>query len=63
MKWLTALVTVPLLSGSMALAQEAPALNPTSLSAALAARLDGAEAERLADRIRSYFGGDRKSVV
>ena len=57
MKWLTALVTVPLLSGSMALAQEAPALNPTSLSAALAARLDGAEAERLADRIRSYFGG------
>jgi enterochelin esterase family protein len=42
---------------SIALAQEGPALDPKSLSAALAAKPDGAEAERLADRIRSYFGG------
>lgn len=38
-------------------AQEAPALTPKSLYAALSAKPEGAEAERLADRIRSYFGG------
>jgi len=38
-------------------AQDAPMLTPTSLEAALAAKPDGVEAERLADRIRTYFGG------
>jgi len=51
------LIAVTLLGGSIAFAQEAPALDPTSLSAALNAKPDGAEAERLADRIRAYFGG------
>jgi len=39
-------------------AQDAPALTPKSLYAALSAKPEGAEAERLADRIRSYFGGN-----
>ena len=34
-----------------------PALDPKTLEAALAAKPQGAEAERLADRIRSAFGG------
>jgi enterochelin esterase family protein len=38
-------------------AQEPPALTPRSLQAALAAKPEGAEAERLAERIRAYFGG------
>ena len=38
-------------------AQEAPALDPKALSAALAANPSGAEADRLADRIRTAFGG------
>ena len=38
-----------------ALAQEAP-LTPKTLQAALAARPAGADAERLAERIRAYFG-------
>jgi enterochelin esterase family protein len=50
-------LAVTLLSGSMAFAQEGPALDPKALAAALAAKPDGTEAERLADRIRSYFGG------
>ena len=57
MKLAAALVTVIALSGSIALAQEAPALDPRSLSAALAAKPEGADADRLADRIRAYFGG------
>ncbi len=52
-----ALVAGILMYGSIALAQEAPGLDPRSLSAALAAKPDGAEADRLADRIRAYFGG------
>ena len=39
-----------------------PALDPKTLEAALAAKPQGAEAERLADRIRSAFGG-RDSLV
>ena len=46
-----------LLSASMALAQEGPALDPKSLLTALEAKPAGAAAERLADRIRTYFGG------
>src|SRR5688572_3972826 len=57
MKLPPVLVAGMLLFGSMALAQEGPALDPKSLSAALAAKPDGAEAERLADRIRTSFGG------
>jgi enterochelin esterase-like enzyme len=57
MKLPPVLVAGMLLFGSMALAQEGPALDPKSLSAALAAKPDGAEAERLADRIRISFGG------
>lgn len=49
-------VTVSLLLSAAASAQE-PALTPKSLQAALAAKPEGAEAERLAERIRGYFGG------
>jgi enterochelin esterase-like enzyme len=52
-----ALVAVTLLVASIAFAQEGPALDPKTLSAALNAKPDGAEAERLAERIRTYFGG------
>jgi enterochelin esterase family protein len=57
MKIAAALVTVIALTGSIALAQDAPALDPKTLAAALAAKPEGADAERLADRIRTYFGG------
>ncbi|HUP39960.1 MAG TPA: alpha/beta hydrolase-fold protein [Vicinamibacterales bacterium] len=52
-----ALVTVIAMSGSVAYAQEAATLDPKALSTALAAKPEGAEADRLADRIRAYFGG------
>jgi enterochelin esterase family protein len=42
---------------SVGAAQEGPALTPKSLSMALTAKPAGADAERLAERIRSYFGG------
>jgi enterochelin esterase-like enzyme len=51
------IVTGMLVCGSIVAAQEGPALDPKSLAAALAAKPAGAEAERLADRVRSYFGG------
>jgi len=38
-------------------AQEAPSLTPQTLQAALAAKPEGAEADKLAERIRAYFGG------
>jgi enterochelin esterase family protein len=38
-------------------AQDVPALTPTALSAALSQMPVGAEADRLADRIRALFGG------
>ena len=46
----------------VALAQEGPALTPITLQAALAAKPEGAEAERLAERIRTYFGGSEALV-
>jgi enterochelin esterase family protein len=57
MKLAAALVTVIAVSGSIAHAQEAPALDPKALASALAAKPEGADADRLADRIRAYFGG------
>ena len=57
MKLHVALVAGFVLFGSIASAQEAPALDPSSLSVALAASPTGADADRLADRIRAYFGG------
>jgi enterochelin esterase family protein len=57
MKLAAAFVAVIALYGSIAVAQEAASLDPKTLSAALAAKPDGAEADRLADRIRAYFGG------
>ena len=41
----------------MAAAQDAAQLTPRSLQAALAAKPEGADAEKLAERIRAYFGG------
>jgi len=52
-----ALVAGILMHGSIALAQEAASLDPKTLSVALAAKPEGVEADRLADRIRAYFGG------
>jgi enterochelin esterase-like enzyme len=46
----------------VALAQEGPALTPISLQTALAAKPEGSEAERLAERIRTYFGGSEALV-
>jgi enterochelin esterase family protein len=57
MKLRAVLVAGMLLYGSFVLAQEGPALDPISLSAALAESPSGPQAERLADRIRTYFGG------
>src|SRR5688572_15446529 len=57
MKFPAVLVATTVLCGSFVHAQEGPALDPASLSAALAANPAGPEAERLADRIRAYFGG------
>jgi enterochelin esterase-like enzyme len=57
MKLATVIVAGTLLSVPLASAQEGPALDPRSLSAALNAKPEGAAAERLADRIRTYFGG------
>jgi enterochelin esterase-like enzyme len=57
MKFSAMLVATTVLCGSFVRAQEGPALDPASLSAALAANAAGPEAERLADRIRAYFGG------
>ena len=53
---LTALVAACCISASL-LAQETPPLTPKSLQAALAAKPEGPEAEKLAERIRAYFGG------
>ena len=53
---LTALAAACCLS-AVVLAQEPTPLTPKSLQAALAAKPDGPDAEKLADRIRAYFGG------
>src|SRR5687767_247427 len=57
MKLAAALVTVIALHGPIAVAQEAASLDPKSLSAALSVMPAGPDAERLAERIRAYFGG------
>lgn len=57
MKLAAAFVTVIALCGSIAVAQEASTLDPKALSTVLAAKPEGAEGDRLADRIRAYFGG------
>jgi len=61
MKFSTAVLFGVLLCGMVGAAQQTPAgdatLDPKTLGAALAANPQGAEAERLADRIRSAFGG------
>ena len=44
-------------------AQDAPPLTPKSLQAAIAAKPDGADAEKLAERIRAYFGGSETLVT
>ena len=41
----------------VAAAQDAAQLTPRSLQAALAAKPEGVDAEKLAERIRAYFGG------
>ena len=53
----SALVVVACGACGVAVAQEAPSLSPKTLQAALAAKPDGAEAEKLAERVREYFGG------
>jgi enterochelin esterase family protein len=54
---LTALVAASCLSASLLAQETAPPLTPKSLQAALAAKPEGPEAEKLAERIRTYFGG------
>ena len=49
--------TAPFLLFVVLGAQDSPQLTPTTLAAALSAKPDGAEADRIADRIRSWFGG------
>ena len=53
----SALVVVACCACGVAVAQDAPSLSPKTLQAALAGKPDGAEAEKLAERIREYFGG------
>src|SRR4051812_2408049 len=61
MKFSTAVLVAVLCCGIVGAAQQGPAadpvLDPKTLAAALAANPQGPEAERLADRIRSAFGG------
>jgi enterochelin esterase-like enzyme len=59
---LSALVVAALCLCGAAAAQDAPALTPQTLQAALTAKPEGADAERLADRIRAYFGGSESLV-
>lgn len=55
LKIITALL---FLAANAALAADEPALTPKSLGDALAARPSGSEADKLAERIRGYFGKD-----
>jgi enterochelin esterase family protein len=52
----TAAVAICLMAGA-ASAQEVPALTPQPLGAALAATPEGPEADKLAERVRTWFGG------
>lgn len=56
MKLLTTFAAVWLVAVP-ALAQEPPAPTPRSIESALLAKPEGPEADRLAERIRTYFGG------
>ncbi len=60
MKLCAFLVAATCLCGT-AVAQDSP-LTPRTLQAALAAKPEGAEADKLADRIRAYFGGSESLV-
>ena len=52
------IVAVPMLTGAGSMgAQDGAPLTPKSLQAALDAKPSGAEADWLAERIRTYFGG------
>ena len=62
MKLAIVVATGLVLCGTAARAQEEPALTPSTLQAALAAGPQGAQAERLAERIRTYFGGSEALV-
>ena len=53
--WFAAIVLVA--GAGAARAQDGTALTPTALQAALDAKPSGADAERLAERIRTWFGG------
>ena len=58
MKLLIAVVGALLLSGVATAQEPDSAFTPKSLEVALAgAKADGAEADKLAERIRAYFGG------
>jgi enterochelin esterase family protein len=54
---LTSVVIVVWLMVGAARAQDGPALTPKSLETALAAKVEGPDADKLADRVRAYFGG------
>jgi enterochelin esterase family protein len=54
---LSALVIAASCLCGVAAAQEPAALTPKTLQAALLAKPEGADAEKLAERIRAYFGG------
>ena len=54
----TAVAAMACLGGAVTTtAQDAAGLTPKTLQAALEAKPSGAEADRLAERIRDYFGG------
>ena len=53
----TLIAAALLVTGGAAAAQETPALTPKSLETTLAAKPGGAEADALAERIRTFFGG------
>lgn len=55
-RWTTA-VMVWCATAGVASAQEPAALSPKALQAALAAKPEGADADRLAEQVRAYFGG------
>ena len=62
MKLSLLLLAAILISSDAIRAQMLSDLTPESLRAALAAKPSGAEAQRLADRVRAYFGG-REALI
>ncbi len=57
MRFSMAMIAGVLLAGGLGAQDAAPALTPRSLEAALSAKPEGPEGEKLAERVRSYFGG------